>query len=71
MTSSIAIGIAIATTAALHVVRINLLPDEDANYTYNYGPDPYTLDHICKDVAPQYLIGGHYTPNPTTVTQCR
>ncbi len=44
----------------------NLLPDENANYTFNYGPDPWTLSHIGQDVLPHFIIGGNYTPGLTT-----
>lgn len=42
----------------------NLLPDENANYTYNYSPDPWTAQHIWQDVLPHFIYGGSssYTP---------
>ncbi|MGW8391821.1 RHS repeat-associated core domain-containing protein [Pseudoduganella sp. HUAS MS19] len=36
----------------------NLLPDENANYTYNYSPDPWTAQHIWQDVLPHFIYGG-------------
>jgi hypothetical protein len=50
----------------------NLLPDEDANYTYNYEPNPYTVRHGVVDVLTHYLFGGDagYDPNLTTVEKC-
>ena len=46
----------------------NLLPDENHNYTYNYGPEPFTLSHIGYDFAPHFLIGPYYAPGQTTVS---
>lgn len=43
-----------------------ILPDENANYTYNFGPDPWTSDHLLYDVAPA-LIFGDSNPNQTTI----
>ena len=50
----------------------NLKPDVDANYTYNYGPDPYTLKHIIYDVIAHFLFGGAdaYYTHLTTVVEC-
>jgi uncharacterized protein RhaS with RHS repeats len=46
----------------------NLLPDESANYTFNYAPDPFTIQHIWWDVLPDWGLGhGYgYVPNLTT-----
>lgn len=45
----------------------NLLPDENANYTYNYSPNPWTAKHIWLDVLPHFIYGGSgsYTPGLT------
>ena len=50
----------------------NLLPDKDANYTYNYAPKSGSLKHILWDVLPHflYLGGSTYKPNLTTITKC-
>lgn len=47
----------------------NLLPDQDANYTFNYGPEPESIEHMWMDVVPHFFYGGPkaYTPNLTTV----
>jgi len=45
----------------------DILADENANYTYNYGPDPFRSDHVLNDVAPALLFGNSY-PNQSTIT---
>jgi RHS repeat-associated protein len=50
----------------------NLLPDQNANYTYNYGTDPLSLQHIWNDVVPHYTHGGAgvYAPGLTQTYDC-
>ena len=45
----------------------DLLPDKDANYTYNYSPEPESFKHIWQDVLPHFIYGGPkaYQPNLT------
>jgi RHS repeat-associated protein len=45
----------------------SLMPDQGANYTHNYGTDPFK--HIWQDVVPHFRYGGSgaYTPGLTTV----
>jgi hypothetical protein len=42
-----------------------LLPDENANYTYNYTADPWTFSHVWQDWLPHYWYGSCYIPNLT------
>ena len=37
-----------------------LLPDERGNYTYNYGPDPFTPAHLWYDVLPHFYCGPYF-----------
>jgi hypothetical protein len=50
----------------------DLLPDQDANYTYNYAPDALTVQHGLYDFFVHFLFGGDsgYDPGLTTVTEC-
>lgn len=45
-----------------------LMIDRNANYTYNYGPNPYSLKHLWQDYLPHFIYGGNtaYTPLLTT-----
>lgn len=46
----------------------DLLADQDANYTYNYGPDPFTFDHVIKDFLSHFMLSRYYTPGQATRT---
>jgi hypothetical protein len=50
----------------------NLKPDQDANYTYNYAPDPYTWDHVFRDFVTHFIFLGPdaYDPGLTHRYEC-
>jgi hypothetical protein len=53
--------------------RGNLLPDENANYTFDFAPKPITTGHIWNDVVSHYWYGGKeaYKPGVTVEYQNR
>ena len=50
----------------------NLLPDENANYTYNYGPVAKSVKHFLLDWFAHYFFGDNktYVPGLTKVVEC-
>lgn len=46
--------------------------DDNSNFkpggeTFNYGPDPWTVEHVIKDVLPEFIVGHEHPKGQTKV----